>query len=249
MLKAASELTYAVLILAALRHRFGLLRPRLDLELWITTLRQSVPLFINGLARAVMMSSGLLLIGVAVDRHAVGLYAAAHRPVMVAAAVSGFLLVSFLASYSAAGRDVSTQIFRRTVWLGAAAAPLALAVSIASGPLVTLVYGASYAAAAPVLALLIWAVPITLAGGPYGIALIAANHQTRLLRNNVLGAAFTVAATLAVVPATGIAGAAAVVVAAQALVVVLNYATSVPLGVAPALGVVLFAPARARRAA
>jgi len=247
VLKAVAELTYAALILAALRGRFGLLRPRVDLGVWAVTLRQSLPLFANGLARAVMFSSGVVLIGFIVDRHAVGLYAAAHRPVFVSAAVSGFLLVSFLASYSAAGRDESVQIFRRTAWLGAATAPLALGVSATSGFLLRLVYGESYAAAAPVLALLVWIVPIVLAGGAYGIVLIAANQQGRLLCNNLVGAGFTVIATLAVVPTAGMIGAAAVAVAAQGLVVALNYRTSVGLGVAPPLGVVLLGRSSARR--
>ena len=241
VLKAAGELGNAAVILAALRPRFGLVRPRLDLGAWRAMLRDSLPLFGNGLARAVMFSSSVFLVGSLLGRQDVGLYSAAHRPVVFAAGVTGLLLVSFLASYSAAGPADSARMFHRTVWVGAATIPLALAVSAASGPLVRLVYGPSYTPAAPTLALLVWVVPVLLIGGPYGLVLIAANHQGTLLRNNVLGAVFTLVGTLTAVPAVGIVGAAAVAVAAQTLVAVLNYRTSVGRGLAPRLGAVLHA--------
>jgi O-antigen/teichoic acid export membrane protein len=188
-----------------------------------------------------MFSSTVFLVGSLLGRRDVGLYSAAQRPVIFAAGLTGLLLVSFLASYSAAAPADSARLFHRTVRLGAAAVPLAVAVSAASGLLVRLVYGASYAPAAPALALLVWVVPVLLLGGPYGLVLIAANRQGTLLRNNVVGAALTVVGTLTAVPATGIVGAAAVAVAAQVLVVVLNYRTSVGLGLAPRLGTVLHA--------
>lgn len=249
VLKAVAEFGYAAVILAALRRRFGFLRPRVDLGVWAMTLRQSLPIFVNGLARVVMFSSGLVLIGFIVERYDVGLYAAAHRPVVFAAAVSGHLLVSFFASYSAAGREDAVQIFRRTVWLGAATIPMALGASLASGPLVRLVYGEAYSAAAPAFALLIWVVPVMLVGGPYGLVLITASQQGRLLRNNLAGAALAVVGTFAVGTPAGMVGVAAVAVAAQCLVVALNYRTSVSLGVAPPLGVVLIGRSRARRTA
>jgi O-antigen/teichoic acid export membrane protein len=248
LLKAAAELGYAAVMLAAMRRRFGFVAPRVDAPVWAATLRQSLPLFANGLARAVMFSSGVVLLGAVGERHDVGLYGAAHRPVVVAAAVSGLLLVSFLPSYSAAGREDAMKIFRRTVWLGAAAIPAAIGVSATSGILLRLVFGEPYAAAAPALAVLIWAVPVILVGGPWGIVLIAANRQGRLLRNNLVGAAFAIVATVAGAAAAGIAGAAAVAVVAQGLVVALNYRTSVSLGIAPGLGAVLTGRASARRA-
>jgi O-antigen/teichoic acid export membrane protein len=190
-----------------------------------------------------MFSSGVLLIGFMGLREEVGLYAAAHRPIVFCTAVSGLLLVSFLASYSAARhRTDAVHMFRRTVWLAATTIPLALLVSMTSGIVLTVVYGRAYAPAAPVLALLIWIVPIVLVGGPYGIALLATQHQGRLLRNNVVGAAIAVVGTLAGVVSVGIAGAAVAAVVAQVVVVVLNYRTSVALDVAPALEVVLGSP-------
>src|SRR5262249_34834932 len=133
----------------------------------------------------------------------------------------------------------AAQMFRRTVWLGATSIPLAILVTATSSAILWIAYGRAYTPAAPTLALLIWIMPIVLVSGPYGIALLATHHQRQLLRNNVVGAVVTVAGTVAGVAIAGIVGAAAAAVAAQGLVAVLNYRTSVALGVAPALDVVV----------
>jgi O-antigen/teichoic acid export membrane protein len=239
VLRAAAELSYGVLIIMTLRRRYGFIRPRVDVKVWAQVLHQCAPLFANSIARVIMFSSGVLLIGFLALREEVGLYAAAHRPVVFCAAVSGLLLVSFLASYSAVRRRAdAAHMFRRTVWLAATTIPLALLVSVTSSTVLTVAYGRAYVPAAPVLALLIWIVPVVLVGGPYGMALLATQHQSRLLRNNVVGAAVTVVGTLASVPPVGIMGAAVAAIAAQGVVAVLNYRASVALGVAPGLEVV-----------
>ena len=239
-LRGVVELGYATVILLALRPRFGAIRPRVDLRAWRLILRQSLPLLANNLASITMFSSGVLLIGLMVPREQVGLYAAAHRPVVFGTGVTGLLLVSFLSSYSAlAGRDEAVHVFRRTVWLATAAVPGALVLSAAARTVLGLAYGPAYVAAAPVFALLIWVMPILLVAGPYGIALLATHHQGRLLRHHLIGAAFTVVGTIAGVATVGITGAAIAALAAQALVAVLNYRASVALGVAPTLEVVL----------
>jgi polysaccharide transporter, PST family len=248
ILRAAAELSYGAVIVMTLRPTVGLIRPRVDLAVWKRTVRSCAPLFANSLARVITFSSGTVLLGFLVLREDVGLYAAAHRPVVFCAAVSGVLLVSFLASYSAViGKNVAVDIFRRTVRLAATTIPLALLVSAMSSTVVRVVYGTAYVPAGPVLALLIWVVPIVLVSGPYGVALLAAHHHGQLLRNNAVGAAFTVLVTVAGGASIGIVGAAIAAIAGQGLVAVLNYRTSVALGVAPTLDVVVLGQASTRR--
>jgi O-antigen/teichoic acid export membrane protein len=239
-IRAGGELCYGAVIVLALWPRYGFVRPRLHVEQWLVILRRSAPLFASGIASVLMFSSGVLILGFIAPRDAVGLYAAAHRPVVFCAAVSGLLLVSLLASFSAVDNRLdAVRIFRRTVWLAMASIPCALIISAASRTLLGLAYGQHYEAAALVLAVLIWVVPVRLIGGAWGITLLATHHQGIQLRHNVVGAAATIVGTVAGVTFLGILGAAVAAVVAQLLVVALNYRASVALGIAPPLDVVL----------
>ena len=88
-------------------------------------------------------------------------------------------------------------------------------------------YGHAYDDAALPLALLVFSVPLLAIAGAYGVALIAGHRQAALMRNNVAGAVFNIVANIAVIPVSGIAGAAAVTVASEILNLVLNYRSAV----------------------
>jgi polysaccharide transporter, PST family len=230
----AAEVVYALFVLGAVARRFGLLRPRLDLPGWLSTLRASLPLLVNNFARAIIYSFGLLVVGAFLTRGDVGLYGAAERPVLFGVTAMALFYISFLASYSAAGAAHASELFRRTLRVAAATTvPVAAALSASSGFVVSLVYGKDYAAAGGTLAILVWAVPILAVTGPYHMALIAGERQGVLMRINLIGAGLAIIASLVAVPLGGIEGAAAVVLASLLLVLVLSYRRATALGLAP----------------
>jgi O-antigen/teichoic acid export membrane protein len=228
---AAGELVYAVVVLLAVRRRFGLVLPRVDFEAWMRVLRSGLPLTITNVARTALYSFDVLLIAALLARYDVGLYGAAYKPVLFGATVVGLLSVTFLASFASSHGADRAALVRRTVLVGAAAGALAaLALSLVAGRLMADVFGENYTGATTALVILAWTIPIMAATLPYSNALIAADRQRVLMRNNLWGAGANVLANLAAVPLFGIEGAAAVTVASFLLVLVLDYLSAVRLG-------------------
>jgi O-antigen/teichoic acid export membrane protein len=232
LIAAAAQLLYAVVILGAAFRRFGPLRPRVDLQRWRRTLTDSLPLMASQVARGVLYSFNLFLIAVILGAGKAGFYGAALKPVLFVMGVTGMFSTAFLASFSAARSDSRRhELASRTVRLGAVASlPVAALMTVAAPVAVPLLYGGSYEPAIAPFAIAAWAIPTMGLGMPYSTALIAADRQRTLLKHNLVGAAFMIAGSLVAIPLFGIEGAAVMMVAGFALVVVLNHRTSVALG-------------------
>jgi O-antigen/teichoic acid export membrane protein len=223
-LDVAAESVYGLVILGLVARHFGLIMPRIDLAAWIATLRESLPLLVNALARAAFYSFDVVAIELFLGPHDVGIYAAGSKPVLFVTGAIGLFSISFLSSFSAAGAADGAWLLRRSLRaVFAVCTPLALLMSASSIVIIPLIFGHAYRAAAAVLAVLAWRIPTAALGAPYGSALISFGRQTLLMRNNIVGAVALVLADLACIPLFGVLGAAAVSVAATALVLLLNY--------------------------
>lgn len=222
-LQLVAETAYAAVIIAAVARHFGVARPRIDLTAWAATLRESLPLLVNAFARAAFYSFDIVAIEVFLGPRDVGLYSAASKPVLFVTGIIGIFSISFLSSFSAAGRE-AIRLLRKAVRTSLAVClPLAALLSAGSIVFVPLVFGDAYRSAAAALAVLAWRIPIMALAGPLGTSLIAVGRQTTLMRNNVVGAVVIVAGDLVAVPALGILGAGAVSILASAIVLVLDY--------------------------
>jgi O-antigen/teichoic acid export membrane protein len=240
LLQATGELAYALVVLAYVSVRFGIIRPQIRWATWMATLRSSLPLLVNGVARAASLSSPVLLIALFLVRRDIGFYGAASRPVLFFVGAMGLFFISFLSSYSGASERESPVLFMRTVRVAALVTlPIAVAFSAGAGVFVDAVYGQAYEPATGALAILCWTIPALALATPYGAALIAADRQALVMRNNLVCAAISVVANLVAIPLAGIEGAAVVIVLSQVLVLVLNYKTAVHLNLAPPLAAVL----------
>jgi O-antigen/teichoic acid export membrane protein len=236
LLQAGGEAIYASIVLFAVGRMFGLVRPRIDVEKWKATLRESGPLMANQLSRAAVYSLSFLIVAIALGRADVGFLGAAYKPVLFFSGAMGLFYVSFLSSFSALDKAHQRSLFRRTTFAaGGATVPLALGMCIGASVLVSTVYGHAYDPAAPALAILVWVIPVLALNGPYSNALIAGHHQKVLMRNNLIGAAFNIVANCVAVPLAGITGVAAVAVASEALILILMYRSAVSLNVAPSI--------------
>jgi O-antigen/teichoic acid export membrane protein len=240
VLLAGAELVYAMVVLAAVTRRFGIIRPRVDVAKWRETLEHSWPLMLNQLARATVYSFDILLVAIMLGREEVGFYGAAAKPVLFLSGALGLFYISFLTSYSTAGSRHAGPLFRRTVTSATAATTIVAAIVAAAAPLiVVLFYGHAYDDAALPLAVLVFSIPALAVGGAYGVALIAGHRQAALMRNNVAGAVFNIAGNLVAIPLFGIAGAAAVTVASELLNLVLNYRSAVRGELAPSFSEII----------
>lgn len=242
ILQAGGELAYGLVVAIVLARRFGFLRPRLAIAAWGGILRAAFPLMVNGFARAVVYFFGVFFIARVLGSREAGLYGAAFRPVLSLAGTIVLFSHSFLASYSASAGASSRELFHRSIRASLAiTVPIALVLSATAWTIVPLVYGQSFAQAAPVLAILAWWIPLLALTGPYSNVLVAGHRQGRLLRDNLYAGAFNIAGNLLMVPIVGIAGAAATTVISQLLVLALNHRSSVSFKLAPPI-LMVFAP-------
>jgi O-antigen/teichoic acid export membrane protein len=221
-LELGAELTYAFAVLLIMGGRPGRIRPRADLDVWWSTLRQSSALMVNGFARAAFLAD-VLVIDLALGPHKLGIYGAASKPAAFATGAVGLFSLSYLSAFSATADESSAALHRRalrTILLVCVPASAALT---AVSPLLPLVFGDRYKDAVPVLAVISWRIPFYALGGLYANVLIARDRQSTLMWNNVAAAVIVVLADIAAVLLFGLMGAAVVSVLGAGLVVLLNH--------------------------
>jgi len=140
-------------------------------------------------------------------------FGAAHRVVF---GLGSFVFLYFFTLYPSLVRATSerrdefvpltTLSLRATAWLGCAGA---IAGTLLAEPLSLLAFGREFGPTAPLLALLVWALPIHLLSGHARFALIAAGEPGAHLRAQAFGVAVTLVACALLVPSHGATGAAA----------------------------------------
>ena len=235
ILEAVSEATYAAVIIFLAAKGYGLVRPRIDLAAWRQTLTEGFPLLVYGACRAAILTADVVLIALILGHGKVGLYGAALKPVTFFLGALGLFSVSLLSGFSAAPENERNSLFRRSVLVGSVSMIcVAIALSLAS-PLVTFVFGDSYADAAAPLAVLAWALPLAGMAVPYSSVLIARGRQDVLMRNNLVGAAFNIGTNALMIAFVGITAAAGVRVATYGIMLFLNHNACVRRGLAPSL--------------
>jgi O-antigen/teichoic acid export membrane protein len=233
-LEAGGELAYALVIIGLVSRGVGVPRPKIDLPYWKETLRQGLPLLLYGVSRATILTFDLLVVTAFLGPSKVGYYGAALKPVITILGVLGLFSVSFLASYSGTEPTHAAALFRKTAQVSLAIClPITLVLSAGAPIVVPLIFGGTYDPAIGLLAVMAWSIPLSALAVPYTAVLIARERQVTLMRNSFWSAGFCVAGLLILVPLVGIYGAAAMRVATAALVLGLNYRSTVARGLAP----------------
>lgn len=223
ILETAGELLYALVILAYVSRRVGLVRPGFDLGAWRVTLRQSLPLMASGVARATIFSFDVIVVSLALGPHDLGIYGIALRPVDFAAGAVGLFSLSFLSAFTATTQEDAAALHGRALRVSVAAC-CALAVMLSLGSmLVPFVFGDEYVAAVPVLAILAWRIPFAALSGMYTSVLVARHRQRTLMWNAVAVVPAAVGLDLAAILLFGLIGAAVASIAVAVLFAFVNY--------------------------
>jgi len=222
-LETAGELAYGLVILTVAGRGLGRIRPRADLGIWWSTLRQSSPLMVGGLARATMFTFDVIVISLALGPAAVGIYGVALKPAFFAAGAVNLFTLSFLSAFSATHPDESAALHRRALRSAFLGAVLLAGGLTAASPLVPVFFGESYAAGVPVLAILAWRIPLVVLNGMYTTVLIAHDRQKTLMRNSVLAAVPVLAVQLVAIIEFGLEGAAVASIIGVGILFALNY--------------------------
>lgn len=206
----------------------SMLRWRFDTILAKRLLRESWPLIISTLAIVVYMKIDQIMLKEMVDDRATGLYSAAVRISEVWYFVPTTIISSLfpiLVAVKEQGPAVTVQRYRATfrLMVGLAYA-VAIPTTFIATWLITLLYGADYTEAGPILAIHIWAgVPVALgvATGPW---LIAEGRTDLSLQRTVFGAVVNMILNFLLIPTYAGLGAAIATLVAQFSAAILFFA-------------------------
>lgn len=189
-------------------------------------LAAAMPIGLSHISWAFLWYSATVILGFASTRQQVGEFGVAHRITLSIHTFVWLYFVNLLPSISRAAADGATlrrllnHSIRLSSWVGFFAA---LAGAIVCRGAVSLTFGDAFAGAAPVLALLLALIPLTLVHGHFRYTLIAANEQRWLMAWSLASAALTIALAVAWAPAHGAIGAAWALIAGGLAQMFLNY--------------------------
>jgi O-antigen/teichoic acid export membrane protein len=185
----------------------------------------------------VYLQADSVIVGVVYDHRAVGLYTAAYAlvaglqilPWQIAVAMAPVFARSH-ATDRAGFRDAWQDGLRIVLVLSL---PLALVTSILAGEIMRLLFGESFRSAAPALAVLVWSSPVWAVNMTIAGVLRGAGRERWLVVTTGVGAVVNLGLNFWAIPAFGIDGAAAVTVATELSVLLIQGWLIVSRDVAP----------------
>lgn len=195
-------------------------RPALRLR---DLVRQAAPFGATAVAQSLYTRLDILLLGQLASSRAVGLYSVAYKApnllTYVGSTVAGPLF-PLMAQTGAAETPVAFQ--RAVRALGVAGPAVALALGGLAVPILGLLYGSEYEAAAPLLVLLAWSAAANWLYAPLAVALQARRCEGWWLASLVVALAVNAAGNLWLIPRWGALGAAAATLASESVLVALG---------------------------
>ena len=210
----------ALLLLLALR-RTGLgISVRWDVAAVRPLVRHMTPYVGSALLGLAIFNSDLLFLRAFSDRATVGLYASAYALVSFLINVGATYSLSLIPALTRLGGEPARrQDLYDTAWARAIAIVLPIAVGgiMIAGDTLDLVFGPAFAAAGPVLMVLLVSVPLSVLRSIATSALTAEGREGTLFRTVFAAAGANIAMNLIAVPLFGMLGAAAVTVATELL--------------------------------
>ena len=201
-----------------LHHRWAV-----DWDYGRSLLRESWPLILGGLAVTVYMRIDQIMLGqllpVDVAERSVGVYAAAVRVsemwYFVPLAIVTSTFPALLQSKQRSEHLYHKRLQRLFNLLVLVAYSVAIPMTILSGFIINLLYGAEYADAAPALIVLVWAGVWVSMGYARAQVLIAEDATVMSMWASVAGAAVNVALNWLMIPAMGVLGSAIATLVSQ----------------------------------
>lgn len=214
------QLAASAAALALVRRRAPA-RPRWRRDVAATLAGSGWALALNGVLLTITLRVGQLVVLRFAGAVESGYLAAGSRLAEAFALLPESLmlvLLPVLSAYDVGAREAQRALSVRVVrLLGVLALTVIVAVSLAAPALVGLLFGAAYVPATPALRISIWLALLSATGAVFTNLLIARGLERVLLRVNLVSSITTIALSLAVVPAFGFLGAAAVSLAANVL--------------------------------
>jgi O-antigen/teichoic acid export membrane protein len=229
---------------AFLAHKHMPVRPALRPAGWVALIRTTVAFSLATGVGTMYVFTTQILTSLATTGDQNGLFAAAFRVFIVVASIAGLVVVAAFPVLARAARDdqerlayAVQRLFEVVLILGVAAA---IGVITGAKPIIAIVAGPHYAAAAGVLRIDGGALVASFLLATYGLALISLHRHKALIFANLLALSITAVATLSLASTNGARGGAIATVCGE-WVLCLAYAFALsrePNGLRPHLAIV-----------
>ena len=216
----------AVVFLAiAYTRRFGPPKFRLDTLLWRYLALRSWPVGLASVLSQFYVSLGIVGLSLLRTYREAGLFTSAHRLVfflLILDRVFQSVFLPAVSRYYKSNQQCLPQVTGTALRvIVALSLPVCVGLSLLARQALTLVFGASYSAAAPTLTVLCWFLPLSLLTTLAGYSLLASGRERRFCRNTALGVGLAVALAVPGIRLWGSGAAAAVMLLGEAFILVL----------------------------
>lgn len=215
----AGETAASLLLGAGFVRWFGWPLPGLSARLF----RESLPLAASSVLGTLLFNFDVLALAWFQPASAVGLYTAVYKLVLLFATPLTLFQISMLPTLARADSNLERTAAPALRYLAVVFLPLPFAGFVVAGKLLTLVYGAEYAAGAAALQILLASLPWMAFRSLFRIILVS-HHLQRLDLGTVLAGALTnMAVDLALVPHWGVVGAALATLSSELVIFTVSY--------------------------
>lgn len=221
----ANQIGIAVLTYVCWRtaHRLGLRRVGASYMAWRRLLRASLPFAIIGFTLGLSYKFDTILLSIFRGDAETGYYNAAYSLVFATVVLSNVIntaLYPSLTRQATTNAAQLTPLYERAMrYLLLASLPIAMGGSLLAGPLITFLYGATYAPAASALQLIIWVVPLMYASEFLGYVVLIGGNERHAARTVLLSTGLNIGCNLLLIPYFGLLAAAAMTVVTEAVLV------------------------------
>lgn len=210
-----------------LQRLYAGLRFRVRLRAWKETAREALPFGLANLVSSIYLDGGILLLGWLSTATAAAMLLVAQKVMLTLALLLGVIIGAAFPSISRlvhsdmpAALRLSARLVRYYLVL---IVPAFLVVAFHADAVLRLLFGAQYAGAAPVLIILLAALPGVIAGSTLQMLLRALPRPSAVFLSRAAGAAVLLALAVALVPRLEATGAAIALAAGETVSTVLLF--------------------------
>lgn len=193
---------------------------------WLTLIRAAFPFGVIGLTLGLSYRFDTVLLSIFSGDVPTGHYNAAYNLVFALVTLSNVLNTALYPSLSRQAihsPETLPTIYERVLrYLLLVALPIAVGGFILARPLVGLLFGPEYGPSAPLLAILIWTLPLMFLSEFLGYVVVIASREAQVARAIVVSSSINIVANLALIPRFGV-GAAAIITVVTEFVLVGQY--------------------------
>lgn len=215
---AAGSLVNLLVVFIGLR-RFVRIRLAFDVAYWRHVLKETLPLALSVILNLIYFRLDTILLSVWKSAEVVGLYGAAYKVLEILVTFPNMfvgLVLPVLAATAFTDRERFIRVFQRSFdAIAIAALPLLAGGLMLARPIIVLIGGEGYAAAAPIFQILLVAVTFLFFGALSGHTIVAVNQQRKMVWGYLAVAALGVVAFVLLIPPYAAYGAALSAVIAE----------------------------------